>query len=90
MPRQQLIAKLLAQGVPPSLTQTIHAMLHNTRAQVGNDVINMDVGVPQGAVLSPTLFALYINDLVAELNHNSICYAFADDLVIVAKGEFHL
>ena len=46
VPRQQLIAKLLAQGVPPSLTQTIHAMLYKTRAQVGNDIINMDVGVP--------------------------------------------
>ena len=40
--------------------------------------------------MSPTLFALYINDLIAELNTSNICYAFADDLVIVAEGEFQL
>ena len=50
----------------------------------------MDIGVPQGAVLSPTLFALYINDLLVDLNTNTTCYAFADDLVIVAKGEYLL
>ena len=50
----------------------------------------MDIGVPQGAVLSPTLFALYINDLVSDLNVNTTCYAFADDLVIIAKGEYLL
>ena len=36
------------------------------------------------------MFALYINDLVAELNMGSTCYAFADDLVIIAKGEMEL
>ena len=90
VPRRNLIVKLLNSGMPTSLIQTIHAMLQGTRAQVGNDIINMDVGVPQGAVLSPTLFALYINDLIVELNSNNKCYAFADDLVVVAEGEFQL
>ena len=90
VPRRNLIIKMLNSGIPTSLVQTVHAMLQGTKAQVGSDIVNMDVGVPQGAVLSPTLFALYINDLIAEMNVDSICYAFADDLVIVAKGEFQL
>ena len=40
--------------------------------------------------MSPTLFALYINDLLTELNTDNICYAFADDLVISCKGKDNL
>lgn len=57
-------------------------MLRGTQAEVNDVKINMDIGVPQGAVLCPTLFALYINDLLIELNLDNTCYAFADDLVI--------
>ena len=78
------------QGFRPSLVQTIHEILQGTKAEVDGETVNMDIGVPQGAVLSPTLFALYINDLLVDLNINTTCYAFADDLVIVAKGEYLL
>lgn len=42
----------------------------------------IECGVPQGAVLSPTLFSLYINDIPTIFNKNKeYSLLFADDLV---------
>jgi ribonuclease P/MRP protein subunit RPP40 len=40
-------------------------------------------GVPQGSVLGPLLFLMYINDLTTDLENP--CYMFADDVKIVGN-----
>ena len=45
-------------------------------------------GVPQRGVLYPTLFLLFINDLVSELLKGINAALYADDLVLWCKEEY--
>ena len=46
---------------------------------------NIPAGVPQGAVLSPTLYSLYISDFVPRRGTDIALYA--DDMGIAVKGK---
>ena len=85
-----LIAKLRSIGVEGNLLNWFISY-HSCRKQrviiegVHSDWRNIEAGVPQGSVLGPLLFLIYINDLPATISFH--CFLFADDCFFVGKSS---
>ena len=55
---------------------------------MGNKECCVTQGVPQGSILSPTMFLTAFDGLILELKkHGLTCLAYADDLAVVSKGR---
>ena len=82
-----LPVKLQRSGIRGNMFRWTKSYLHNRRARVmvdghcGQKVL-LRQGVPQGGVLSPTLFMHFINDLVPELPKGIHAGLYADDMVL--------
>ncbi|XP_071941051.1 uncharacterized protein [Antedon mediterranea] len=88
VPHKRLINKLKAYGIGGNLVQWIEAFLTNrSQVVVVNGVRSnskrVTSGIPQGSVLGPLLFNLYINDLPDQID--SEITIFADDTKIFRK-----
>ena len=80
-----LLTKLTAVGFSKNMTDWFHSYLTNREQRVcirgvSSSWQKINAGVPQGSILGPTLFIIFINDIVNRINSNT--RLFADDTIL--------
>ena len=103
--RDLMLFKLLRTGINGKLYRTIEDIYSDCKCRLNiNGILSEEFvslcGVRQGDVLSPTLFGIFINDIVEDLKHidsgividNEVinCLLYADDLALISDTEEHM
>ena len=85
-----LLVKLRQTGAPEQICNWVSSFLHNRTYQVRIRTTlspegRATSGVPQGSILGPLLFLVFINDLAEELENP--CLMYADDVKIIGSSN---
>ena len=93
LPHELLIAKLEAYGFDKITLHTFYSYLKNRKQAVKingilSDFLEILSGVPQGSILGPILFNIFINDFVYHMERTKTdVLNFADDNTLSANAE---
>lgn len=94
VPHALLAKKLHTIGFGGNLMKLLVSYLHNRyqRVRIGNKLSTakkVTSGVPQGSILGPLFFIIFVNDLPETID-NSASYGFADDFKIISTDQQQL
>ena len=92
VPHRRLLHKIYNYGITCNMIGWIEAFLNDrTQCVTINSSVSerapVTSGIPQGSVLGPLLFVIYINDLPEVVDKNSHVFLFADDTKLFRKIE---
>ena len=93
--KKGLLIKLNKLGITGHIAKLLNSFLFtrkvklNINGKVGATRISADYGLPQGSVLSPLLFKIYVQDFLAELENRADIdiFKFADDGTVKISTE---
>ena len=91
IPHSLFLTKLSALNFSDSAIKLIQSYLTGRSQQVVIDGVmskslNVDHGVPQGSILGPLLFNIFINDLNKCMKHGKIV-SYVDDTTLLYSGK---
>lgn len=103
VPHQHLLSALSSKGTTAYLVRFIHHWLRDRTARTFvsgrySDRLPLNAGVPQGSVLGPLLFSIFMDSLVRKVSnsitatvlahpgHYGTCAAYADDFTLLVCG----
>ena len=88
---EAILFKLDATGVDKSITRIVNSFFTDRYIQISihntlSNPVKLEAGTPQGSVLSPLLYLIYVNDIPLSITNGIAAGQYADDINSWASG----